>query len=85
MTLHILFAQRKCHYPGQYAPEALEIMTEYAIDDNPTYLPEKLEFYRKSEEFSNLMVIPVKVDDDKLDEILFQKNIGLEGTIHEEN
>lgn len=35
MDLHILFIQRKEEYPLEYAPEALVVWDEYAMDENP--------------------------------------------------
>lgn len=35
MDLHILFAQRKESYDGQYAPEALVVWDENCIEENP--------------------------------------------------
>lgn len=35
MHLYVLFAQRKEGYPGEFGPEALEVVDCYAADDNP--------------------------------------------------
>ena len=60
MRVFILFGQRKCAYPGQYAPEALEIMDEYAHEDgNPEWLHEKLAEYENTGEFDGVRIIEV--------------------------
>lgn len=73
MKLHILFGQRKCEYPGQYAPEALECWDEFCIDENPDGFEEACE-KRLAEcgkdSFSSTRVVIVTVDDNKLDEVL---------------
>lgn len=61
MKLHILFGQRKEDYPGQYAPEALEVMDEYGYDENGEWLQNKLEEYWGHNEFVSLKIIEVDV------------------------
>lgn len=74
--LFILFAQRRCSYPGEYAPEALEIMDEYGYDDNGVWLHEKLKEHRKKDNtIERLEIIAVDVDYDKIIEILNPKHV----------
>lgn len=61
MTVYILFGQRKCDYPDQYAPEALEVMDEFAYDENGEWLTEKLEAAEKTHEFTALRIIRVEL------------------------
>lgn len=61
MKLYVIFAQRKCSYEGQYAPEALEIADENTMSDNPTWLPKKLDSYRNLGEFLAVETIVVDV------------------------
>jgi hypothetical protein len=35
MDIHILFIQRKESYEGEYAPEALVVWDEFAMEENP--------------------------------------------------
>jgi hypothetical protein len=75
VALHILFAQRKCGYPGEFAPEALEIMDEFAYDDNGVWLHEKLEKYKKEDSsIERLEIIEVMVDYTKIREIMSPKH-----------
>jgi len=50
MTIFVLFGQRKEDYPGQFAPEALEVISCYGHEENPEFLEEKLAEYTKTEE-----------------------------------
>lgn len=60
-TLNVLLAQRKCSYPGEYAPEALEVADEYAWDENPENLNEKLKEYEATGEFTRLRIVKVTI------------------------
>ncbi len=81
MIVHIIFGQRICRYEGQYAPEALEVITEYGNEENPDFLTEKLEFYKSSKEFTAVEIVDVKINDAALDKILKQTRPKLEGEI----
>lgn len=71
MNVYILFGQRICDYPGQYAPEALELMDEFAYDENAEWLHKKLEAAEKTKEFSALRIIEIDLGDlDKLRELI---------------
>lgn len=61
MNVYILFGQRKCDYPGQYAPEALEVMDEFAHDENGEWLDEKLAEAEKTGEFTAVRIIRVEL------------------------
>ena len=63
MILHILMGQRKESYPGEYAPEALAVMTEYGQDENPEYMAEEKKKYRDSGEFESIAVIDFDTSD----------------------
>ena len=71
MIFHILVGQRKCSYPGQYAPEALEVMDANGMSDNPDWLIDKQSEYESSDEFKTLKIVKVFVHQDYIDEILF--------------
>lgn len=63
MKLHVLFAQRKERYSGEYGLEALEIQTEYDAEDNPAYLPKALEKHQATQEFEALAVVDLDVNE----------------------
>ena len=81
MKLKVIFGQRIERYEGQYAPEALEIMTEYDYSDNPEWLHNKLKEYTSLEEFYSVEIVDIEIDDKKLNSILYKKNNTLEGEI----
>jgi hypothetical protein len=71
MSVYILFGQRVCRYPGEYAPEALEVMDEFAYGENAEWLHEKLEAAEKTNEFEALRIIHIGVGDmEKLRELI---------------
>ena len=63
MKLDILFAQRKCSYPGEYAPEALQVVTEFDYGENPDFIEGKLEDAKADSEFISASIIEVTLDD----------------------
>jgi len=71
MTFHILVGQRKCNYPGEYAPEALAVMDENGVDENPDWLMKEQMKHEKCDEFGALTVMRVFVPDDFVEEALF--------------
>ena len=86
MIFHILVGQRKCSYPGQYAPEALEVMDDNGMSDNPDWMMLRQLDYEMSNEFDSLKVVKVFVHSDYIDEILFPPEpIPVDGLIlHDE-
>lgn len=80
MEVRCLFAQRKCSYEGEYAPELIAAIDEYGDDENPDYLNEA---QGKAEDDNDLIFakrITITVPDEKFDEVFFGKN-EVEGTI----
>ncbi len=51
MKLYIVFAQRKESRPGEYAPEALFIVSEYDYEENPAWIKDRLAEARADEEY----------------------------------
>ena len=74
MIFNIMIGQRKCSYPGEYAPEALEVMDDDAIGDNEVYMIEKLKHYTESQEFNSIVTIRVNIPDGDIDAALFPKS-----------
>lgn len=67
MKIYVIFAQRKCRYDGEYAPEALDVMSEFGMDENPEYLANKADEYIRSNEFVSVTIIPINVLDSDID------------------
>jgi hypothetical protein len=61
VNVFILFGQRNQGYPGQYAPEALEIMDEFAYEENGVWLHDKLAELEKTKEFEGLRIIEINL------------------------
>lgn len=61
MKLYVLFAQRKCSYEGEFAPEALAVADEFSYDDNPDYLAGELANARQDAEFVGAEIIEVNL------------------------
>lgn len=69
--LYVLFAQRRCSYPGEYAPEALEVMDEWGYDENGAWLTTQMEKYKKEDSMlENLAIVALEIDYDKVSAIL---------------
>ena len=71
MELHILMAQRKCAYPGQYAPEALACMIDVEYSDNPDYLRDARQSNLDTGEFDAVEIITLTVDGHEIHKRLF--------------
>lgn len=73
MLLKVLFAQRLGEYEGEYAPEALAVVTEFDYDDYPDYLDREVQKALKNTEFINVRVIDIKVDEDVIKKLLVEQ------------
>jgi len=81
MILKILMGQRIEGYPGEHAPEALEVMTEYDYDENSAWLHDKMDAQLKEKHWESVKIIDVKVSQDKILEILRPSHKPLDGEI----
>jgi hypothetical protein len=67
MKIYVLFAQRKCRYNGEYAPEALEVIDAFGMDENPEFLRLKQKEYENTKEFDSVVIIPIAVSNADID------------------
>lgn len=81
MKLHVLFAQRKENYPGEYAPEALACASEYDYDENPDYLNGELAKNMASGEFGSVRIVDLQINGAKLMEILRPPVVSLPASL----
>jgi hypothetical protein len=81
MKVHIIFAQRKEHYPGEYGPEALACATEFEYDENPEYLDGEFLKYLKTDEFESVKLLKLDINGVKLMELLRPPVASLSATI----
>ena len=71
MKLFVLFGQRKCAYPGQYAMEALACIDENGESENPDYLEGEHAKYEQSGEFDRLSIVPLTVSEQDVRRVLY--------------
>lgn len=81
MILYVLFGQRKCNYPGQYAPEALEVMDEFGYEENPQWLEEKKEKCKATGEFMAVEIIELAAPTSEIEQRLMPRHEPIEGKI----
>ena len=81
MLIKVIFAQEKESYPGEYAPTALEIVTEYDYDENPEWFDKKLIKYRNIPVYTHVAVINIEIKDEDLDTRLFPNDTTMDGKI----
>jgi len=81
MLIKVIFAQEKESYPGEYAPTALEIVTEYYYDENPEWFDKKLIKYRNIPVYTHVAVINIEIKDEDLDARLFPNHTTMHGKI----
>jgi len=68
--LYVIFGQRKEHYPGEYAPEALDVADECTMEENPEWLLERLQEHRKVSDWEAVEVVKISVPLDPIMQIL---------------
>lgn len=81
MIFHIIVGQRKVSYPGEYGPEALEVMDDDAMGDNGEWLINKMDEYRNTGEFDYLSIIQIGVPDKDIRAQLFPQVKLLRGKV----
>lgn len=85
MKLMVLYGQRKCTYPGEYALEALACMDEVGDSDNPDYLIGEQERHQASGEFDRLCIIPLSVSEKEIRAVLYPENRAIEAVVESGN
>lgn len=81
MKLFVLFGQRICEYPGQYAIEALACIDENGDSDNPDYLDAELAKYQASGEFDRLAVVPLSFSGEDIERALYPEQQVIEAKV----
>ena len=69
MLLYVIFGQRRCRYEGEYAPEALEIVDEYTMEENPEWIETKKKEHAEDKSFSNVEIVTIDLGKGSLDKI----------------
>lgn len=83
MILKVIFGQRKERYEGEFAPEALEAMTEFGYEENPDWLNDKLENAKKElkEDFERIEIVDVEVSMKAIQAILRPNSDPIQGKV----
>lgn len=81
MKLFVLFGQRKCTYPGEYAMEALACIDENGHSDNPDYLEGEERSRRESGEFEALRIITLEVSEKDVRQQLYPDQKAIAATV----
>lgn len=81
MKLYVIFAKRKCRYHGEYAPEALEVMDEFAMESSPEWFSEKMQTHKANSDFENVVAVVLNVSDQKIDDALSVKMPEIQATV----
>ena len=71
MKLQVLFGQRICRYPGQYAIEAVGSIDEFSLEDNPQYLINKKIEMEATKEFDRLAILTLDVPYETVEKMLY--------------
>lgn len=77
MKITMVWGQRNCKYPGQYAPELLEAMSEYANEDNPNVINDAYKKYSLCGDFSHVAVVRANIKSEVIEDILSTMKIEL--------
>jgi len=83
MKLLVLFGQRKCNYPSQYAVEVIAATDEYSNDDNPDYIQDALAAAQTNDEFDAVNILSINVDDNEVHKRLYPAEEPIEGEVED--
>lgn len=81
MTLYVLFAHLKETYTGQYAPDALAIISEEGMDENPEYMERELKKVREDDTYAAAAVVRVAITEGYEDVMRILYPAAIEGTL----
>ena len=81
IDLLVVMAQRKERYPGEFAPEALAVITEYGNDETPDYVQDELKKARADSELEAAAIFTITVDRAAIDKVLRPRGLPLKGVI----
>ena len=71
MKIICLFAQEKCTYEGEYAPDLRAAIDEYGHSDNPDYINDEEEKLRQDSSIEFWSRIILVVDDKEFDRLFY--------------
>jgi len=71
MKIYCLFAQQKCSYEDEYAPDLRAAIDEWGQSANPHYLNEEEDKLRRDSSIAFWKRITIDVDDAEFDRLFF--------------
>lgn len=80
MKIICLFAQEKCEYEGEYAPDLRAAIDEYGNRDNPDYLNDEEQKLRSDNSIAFWRRITLEVSDAEFDRLFFPSSDVLKAT-----
>ena len=80
MKIICLFAQRKCQYEGQYAPELMDAIDENGDADNPDFLNEEEGELRKDDSIAFWRRITLEISDSEFDRLFYPPSCTIKAT-----
>ena len=81
MKLIAVFGQRKCQYPGQYAPELIAAATESEYADYPDYIDGNIREADKSGQFTAISSFEIEGDTATIEKRLNEMPVAMVGKI----
>lgn len=80
MKIYCLFAQQKCSYEGEYAPDLRAAIDQWGNSDNPNYLNEEEEKLQKDGSIAFCRRITLEVSDAEFDRLFYPPSETLKAT-----
>ena len=71
MKIICLFAQEKCTYEGEYAPDLRAAIDEYGNSDNPDYINQEEQKLRQDSSIEFWRRITLEVNDEEFDRLFY--------------
>ena len=70
MEIIMVWGQRTCNHPGQYAPELINAIDGYGDNDNPGAIGVSFRDAVASGEFSSVVIVKASIPDATLNKLL---------------
>jgi hypothetical protein len=83
MKIHIVMAQRRGNYPGQYGLEALAVMSEADYEENPDWIENSVAENRSTGEFESIEIVTVEVSEAAIKKVLYPNREAIRATVVE--
>ncbi len=78
MKITMVWGRRHCNFEGEFAPELLETMSEYADDANPDVINDAYKKHSASGDFSHVAIVEANIKSKVIEDILSTMKIELE-------